>query len=214
MKTVFLALALLSIIAFLSTIACTNVRSLSSNAFCQSVSANYVLIGSAAIHAGLISAALFFIWQKNLKTTLKKMGFTGDARSNLKYTAICLAAMFAILLVLGVAAYFLGVDDQQKVTDKISALPLYMLVFAVLIAPFTEELFFRALLVPRLGIVLSAVLFSVSHVAYGSVVEIAGVFVVGLILGSVFRMSKSIIPCILAHIAYNLLSIMVMRLLV
>jgi membrane protease YdiL (CAAX protease family) len=67
--------------------------------------------------------------------------------------------------------------------------------------------------VGRFGVVLSAILFGLSHITYGSVVEVAGVLAVGLVLGTVFVRAKSITPCIAIHLIYNLISISAMLLL-
>jgi len=165
----------------------------------------------ASIHLGMLSLAMYFLWQKDLRMTLKSMGFPGSLRDNLLYTVGGLLAIFALLFVLGMAAFFLGFNDQAKVAQKISGLPLYVLAMAVIFAPFSEELLFRAFLVPRIGVVFSSLVFGSLHLAYGSVMEVVGVALVGVVLALVFRLSKSITPCILIHLIYNLLSITAMR---
>jgi membrane protease YdiL (CAAX protease family) len=211
MRLIFLALALLSALSFLTVLSCTGMKGAWPLApLCSRLAPDYTVVGSGAIHLGLLSAALFFLWDKDIRTTLRKLAFPGDLKNTVIYTVLCLVAMFTLLLVLGFASIMLGFNDQQKIVDKLSGLPWYVLALAVVIAPISEELFFRALLVPRIGIIASSVLFSVSHLAYGSVMEVVGVLAVGLVLGSTFRMSKSITPCITAHLIYNLLSIIVM----
>ena len=83
---------------------------------------------------------------------------------------------------------------------------------AALGAPVTEELFFRGLLTSRFGILVSSAVFGLMHFAYGSMVEVVGAFLIGIVLAATFKQSKSITPCILAHMAYNALAIAVMRL--
>ncbi|MFN7990911.1 MAG: type II CAAX endopeptidase family protein [Candidatus Micrarchaeia archaeon] len=203
MRAVFLALAVLSILAFAAVLGCSFLRS------CGDI----VILGSASIHLALISSALFMLWKKDLRSTLDSIGFPGSLKSSLVYTAIGLCAIFSMLLIVGMLSIVLGFNDQQKVTDKVAGLPPVLLVLAVAFAPLSEELFFRAFLSPRAGIVASSLLFSVVHFTYGSVIEVVGVFFVGLLLASVYRMSRSITPCVLTHMAYNLLSISVMLLL-
>jgi hypothetical protein len=165
----------------------------------------------ASIHLGMFSLAMYFLWQKDLRTTMQSMGFPGSLKNNVLYTVGGLLVIFALLLVLGMAAFFFGFNDQAKVTQKISGLPLYVLAMAVVFAPFSEELLFRAFMVPRIGVVFSSLVFGSLHLAYGSVLEVIGVALVGVVLALVFRLSKSITPCILIHLIYNLLSITVMR---
>jgi membrane protease YdiL (CAAX protease family) len=219
-RLALLGLALIAIFLFLATLSCTNIKALASFPLCQPISENSIIAGSGAIHLGLLSIALFFLYEKDLASMLKGIGFPGSLKTTAIYTVIGLIAMFVLLFLLGILSLVFGFNDQYKISDKIAGLPWYVLLLAVVIAPFTEELFFRAFLIPWLGkfagkfaIILSSILFSISHVTYGSVVEILGVFVVGLVLGTVFVRSKSITPCIAIHLIYNLFSISVMLLL-
>ncbi len=201
MKRVFLALALVSALVFAAATGCALLNS------CSGLDNLLVYAGTGAIHLGLFSIAMFFLWKGSLKATLASLGIPGDARSNILYAAIGFSAIIMALLILSVVAFAAGFNDEQKVSEKVLDLPLIILAFAVVVAPVTEELFFRAFLSPRIGIILSAILFGLAHFTYGSVVEIVGVLFVGLLLGSLFRMSRSVVPCIMVHMTYNLLSI-------
>lgn len=173
----------------------------------------FTYAGSGSIHLGLFSLAMFFLWEKDIGTTLRSIGMPGKVRDNAFYTFMTLSAIFLVLFCLGVAAILLNFNDQAKVSEKINALPLAVLLFAVIGAPLTEELFFRAFLVPRAGVVLSAIIFGLMHFAYGSVVEVLGAVAIGLVLGASFRFTKSATPCMLAHMIYNAISITVITLL-
>ncbi|MFH0884444.1 MAG: CPBP family intramembrane glutamic endopeptidase [Candidatus Micrarchaeota archaeon] len=205
MKLFFLILSVLSFLLFLFTIGCQ----LSGAGFCSAISDYFVYSGSASIHLGLFSLAMFFLWKKDLRSTMCSIGLPGNIRDNLFYSAMTLSAIFLVLFCLGVAAIVLKFNDQQKVSDKITSLPTLVLLFAVVGAPLTEELFFRAFLVPRTGIVISAIVFGLLHFAYGSVVEVLGALVIGLVLGASYKFSKSVAPCMLAHLLYNAISITV-----
>ncbi len=195
MKRLFLVLLAVSIISF--------------GLFLLFMKESYLYDG--ALHLGMLSFALYFLWRKDLTTTLKAMGFPGSLKNNVLYTIGGLVAVFALVFMIGIAALLLGVNDEAKVTQKVAGLPLYVLALAVIFAPISEELLFRALLVPRIGVVLSSLVFGGLHLAYGSVVEVVGVAMVGLVLALVFRFSKSITPCMLIHLIYNFLSIAAMR---
>jgi membrane protease YdiL (CAAX protease family) len=205
MKLFFLILSVFSFLLFLFTIGCQ----LSGWGACAAYSDYFVYSGSASIHLGLFSVAMFFLWKKNLRSTLSSIGLPGKIKDNLFYSAMTLSAIFLVLFCLGVAAIVLKFNDQEKVSDKISSLPMIVLLFAVVGAPLTEELFFRAFLVPRTGIIVSAIVFGLLHFAYGSVVEVMGALVIGLVLGASYRFSKSVAPCMLAHMLYNAISITV-----
>jgi membrane protease YdiL (CAAX protease family) len=211
MRRIFFSIFLFSILLFITVTAC---QALGGVGICQAVSDNSLYLGSGAIHLGLLSLAFFFLWKKDLKTTLQSIGFPGEPVKVVVFSVLCLMAIFLLLFTLAFASLLLGFNDQQKVTEKISDLPLLVLLFAAVGAPITEELFFRGYLTGRIGIVASSAVFGLMHLAYGSVVEIVGAFVIGLVLASTMKLSKSVTPCILAHMAYNTLAIIVMRLVI
>ncbi|MEW6036288.1 MAG: CPBP family intramembrane glutamic endopeptidase [Candidatus Micrarchaeota archaeon] len=208
MTRIFLILSILSILSFLTVLGCQAAGFRE----CSFISENATLFGSAAIHVGLLSLALFFLWKGGFRKTLESVGFPGDIKTTAVFTVVTLGAVFTVLLVLGVIFLVAGFSDQQKVSDKIGSLPLYMLVFAALAAPVSEELFFRGLLVQRWGILPSSLVFGLMHFAYGSVMEVVGAFSIGLVLAASFRLSKSITPPIIVHIVYNTIAIAFMRL--
>jgi uncharacterized protein len=195
MKRLFLALLAVSLISFVLLL----------------VFFRDTYLYDGALHLGMLSLAMYFLWKKDLAATLRGMGFPGGIKNTILYTVGGLMAIFAMLFVLSIIALHFGFNDQANVAVKIDSLPLYILALAVIFAPLTEELLFRALLVPRFGVVLSALLFGAMHFSYGSVVEVVGVAMVGVLLGFVYQRSKSITPCILIHLVYNLLSILVMK---
>ncbi len=208
MKSFFLALALVSIAVFLASAFC----GMAGPALCAPAADFAAYAGSAAIHAGLLSLALYFLWAGDLRSTLASVGFPGSIKDGLFYGAMTMGAMLLALMLFGIAAIALNFNDQHKVSEKIVALPPLILAFAILGAPFTEELFFRGYLAMRFGIIPSSVLFGLMHFAYGSVVEVAGAFIIGLVLASSMRLTKSVTPAILAHMAYNALSITIITL--
>lgn len=208
MKRIFFSLAVFAVLLFTAVLACNSSQPV---AVCRPVADNALALGSGAIHLALLATALFFLWNPDFRAVLKSLGFPGSAKATLIYTVGGLVALFVALYILSLIFSMVGINDQQNVIDKISGLPVYLLLFAVVLAPFTEEIFFRGLLVPRIGIIPSALLFGVSHLTYGSMMEIAGVIVVGIILGAIFQRSRSITPCILVHLVYNGLSIAAMR---
>lgn len=197
MKNIFLFLIIFSIISFIFLLLYFR--------------DSYLYDGS--IHLGIFSLAMYLLWKNDLKTTLHDLGFPGSIKNALVYSVAGLGAIFILLFILGILSLTLGFNDQNKISEKIADLPIYILVFAIFFAPLSEELFFRAFLVPRIGVLFSAFVFGLVHLAYGSVIEVVGVTLVGIILALVFKTSKSITPCILTHMIYNLLSIIAMRLL-
>jgi len=209
MKTIFLFVSVLSFILFAAVFSCQYLES----GLCAPIGDYASALGSGAIHLALLSLALYFLWRGDAASTMRSVGFPGRRKDNAFYSVMTLSAIFLVLFCLGVAALLFGFNDQQKVSEKIGSLPLALLLFAVIGAPVTEELFFRGFLTGRAGVVLSSVVFGLMHFAYGSVVEVLGAFAIGLVLAMSFRLTKSITPCIVAHMAYNAMSIIFMRLL-
>ncbi len=204
MRRLFFALALLSVLVFAAVAGCGLFNA------CSALDPLFVYAGTGAIHLFLFSVAMFFLWKGDLKSTLAGIGVPGEPKYHAVYAAIGLSAILLALFMLGIFSLALGFNDEQKVSDKVMDLPLIILAFAVIVAPLTEELFFRAFLSPRFGIIASAILFGLAHFTYGSVVEVVGVLFVGLLLGALYRMSKSLVPCVMVHMAYNFLSIALM----
>lgn len=121
-------------------------------------------------------------------------------------------ALFVFAMVFGMAlqefSQLMGVPLPTNVEDLLSGMPVYFLVFSFLVSPLNEEILFRGFLVPRIGIVLSAVVFAVPHLlTYSSVAELAAAFVFGLASGYVFRRTRSLYPGIMAHALVNFLTI-------
>jgi membrane protease YdiL (CAAX protease family) len=69
-------------------------------------------------------------------------------------------------------------------------------------AGISEELLFRGAVLPKLGLLLTTVLFAIGHLQYGLTLATLEVFVIGLVLGLMRRWTNTTI-CIFVHFAYN-----------
>jgi membrane protease YdiL (CAAX protease family) len=74
-------------------------------------------------------------------------------------------------------------------------------------AGISEELLFRGAVQPRLGILLTTVLFSVGHLQYGLTLAMLQVFIIGLVLGWV-RQRANTTTGIVIHASYNILIVL------
>lgn len=74
-------------------------------------------------------------------------------------------------------------------------------------AGISEEVLFRGAIQPKLGLVLTTLLFAVGHLQYGLSVAMFQVFIIGLVLGLV-RMRANTTTCIAIHAAYNALIVL------
>lgn len=163
------------------------------------------------LHFMLFSLSMFFLCGKDLKETLVKLGVFINPLREIKLGVLGFFAIIFITIALNVLLNFAGFNDAQNVLDKIGEFPFYLLVFAVLLAPVSEELFFRALLTNKFGILPAAIVFALSHFVYGSVVQIIGAFAIGLFLGWLYKYSKSIVAVIIPHLLLNLTSLIMAK---
>ena len=204
MRRIFLIISIISLLGLASVLSC---QFSSWEGICAPLEGVAVYAGSASIQSAIFFLALYFLWDKDFKKTLASVGIPMELKASMFYTFMCLGAIFMLLLVLGAASLVLGFNDQQKVSDKITGLPFVILLFAAFGAPITEELFFRGLLTKRIGVLPSSIIFGLSHFTYGSTLEMLGAFSIGIVLAMCFRVSKSVMPCIMAHMAYNAMAI-------
>ncbi len=173
-----------------------------------------ILIRALSQHAALFFLSLFFLYEKNMSTTFKKLGIPGNTRYNLQYTIGGFALFMFVLIFMNLVIYgfFTGLqEDGQRVSQLVLDFPISLLLFAVLVAPVSEELFFRGFLTSRFGPIISSILFSIAHITYGSIVQVVGVLVLGLILAHIYLRTRSIVSPILIHMLYNALAIFVIR---
>ncbi|MGD0510328.1 MAG: type II CAAX endopeptidase family protein [Candidatus Micrarchaeaceae archaeon] len=146
---------------------------------------------------------------KTLKMIIKDLKLSKD-RLTLKFVLIGVGVFFVIVLFSLALTAFSTVTNVQlptNVQQVLAGTPLYFLIFTFLIAPINEEIFFRGFLVPRLGIIISAVLFAIVHLSYLSVSEFLAAFVFGLIAGYVYKKTQSLYPSIVAHMIVNFITI-------
>ena len=77
-------------------------------------------------------------------------------------------------------------------------------VFLGVLAGVVEETLFRGALVPRFGVVISAILFAALHTQYAVSFATLEVFVLGIGLGWLRVRSGSTLPCIVTHAGYDI----------
>lgn len=147
---------------------------------------------------------------KNPASIAQQLGF-GKGSLSLKYIAIGLmifAVILCVELVVGLLSSLTNIQVNTNVSQLFSGAPLWFLIFAAVIEPINEEIFFRGFLVKRLGVLPSAMIFGLAHYTYNSTfgVEVMAAFIFGLISGYIFKRTGSIWPGIIAHILVNSLA--------
>lgn len=123
--------------------------------------------------------------------------------------------MFVMGIVKALQVTFIGTDDidddeedtedeEEEETNAASFLRKAKSALFAVLSGGPEELLFRAILVPLVGVTLSSLLFAAAHVDSRRDVPY-GVFclIYGLILGTMFLVTGNIWPCVVTHILNN-----------
>ena len=129
-----------------------------------------------------------------------------------RWWLVALVGIFAFLAVAyGIerVADTLSPSSQQQVTNATNVLfshfnnPFGVILLGLMPAV-VEETLFRGALVPRLGVLVTAVLFAALHTQYAVTFATLEVFVLGIGLGLLRVRSGSTLPCMVTHAGYNI----------
>ncbi len=158
----------------------------------------------------LFPIAFLFSRKKSLKKAVQELGFVKiNGLSFLKKSFLLFVALIVASVVLSTALGFFGLNDLSLVSESIERIspiiPLFLMI--VILRVISEEVFFRGFLVEKIGIVASSGIFALFHIGYGSVAEVIGAFVLGLLLAKAFQLNKNLYPNILGHAAYNAIAL-------
>lgn len=154
----------------------------------------------------MLPVSILISRERNLKKAVQKLGFVPMPLGKLfKKSLKLFLAMFAVTLWISLILLFLNLNDLELVSESIqgakAVLPLFF--WLVVVRVVSEEVFFRGFLVKKIGIVASSAVFAIFHIGYGSVAEVIGAFILGLVLAKAFQLNKNLYPNIFAHIVYN-----------
>lgn len=175
----------------------------------------FTFAADAAVELALLAAALIYsrFIAPSRRGTAVNLGL-GRKGITVKNVALGLA-IFAIIVVMELAVSLVSqvtnVQISTNVDQVFAAAPLWFLAFSCVAAPVCEEVMFRGLMVPRLGIIVSAIVFAAMHAGYNSTfgVEVIAALVFGVVAGYAFRKTNSLYPSIIAHILVNTLTVLV-----
>ncbi|MCX6804080.1 MAG: CPBP family intramembrane metalloprotease [Candidatus Diapherotrites archaeon] len=159
-----------------------------------------------------------FLWERVMKKHSWKKVFAlilpvNKSKKKELFGALKLFVLLGVIsIVISIILSLFGITDIEKVGDLMIALSKEQLVWFIatmIIAVFIEEVFFRAFLQKKTGIIISSAVFAVFHYGYGSIGEIIGAFVLGLILAWWFKKNNSILQNYLGHLLYNIFAIVI-----
>jgi membrane protease YdiL (CAAX protease family) len=116
------------------------------------------------------------------------------------------AATFLILLGLLLDVLGVPVEETSPIIDEFQRLVRVrpeLLLLIPLVAGVTEEVFFRGLLQPRVGLVASSALFGIVHGAYATWLQLVVPALAGLLLGYLYLRTRDLWAPIAAHFMFN-----------
>lgn len=172
------------------------------------LSMHFVYAPSLALSLAFLSFP--FVWDieiqhKSLERTFDYLGIKKDSLLLNAFLGVAATLFLWICVVIEalIVVFVLHLEGLDKVSMFVSGLPLYVLIFSFTIGPIAEEIFFRGFLVSRVGIFFSTLLFALAHYSYASYTEFFAAFTAGLIFAVLYKSRKSIVPSVLAHMAFN-----------
>jgi membrane protease YdiL (CAAX protease family) len=116
--------------------------------------------------------------------------------------------VLAVLVGFGALLWQLGMEEllpaaPPAIVPWIAGLPLVVRLGISLSAGVVEETFFRGFLQPRLGILLSTLLFALAHLSYDQPIMLVGVTLLSLIYALLVRWRQSVLAAIAAHALFD-----------
>jgi membrane protease YdiL (CAAX protease family) len=150
------------------------------------------------------------------KESLENLNFRISKRSLLYF----ITGIPALLLLNGALQYLIplieGIFDFQLAENvvAISAVQGMSISIAFVtsaLTAFSEELFFRGFMQNKIGLLLTTIVFTISHISYGNLYEIIAVFVFSLIMGYSVKRTKDLGFAIGMHFTNNFVTIVVIN---
>ncbi len=162
-----------------------------------------------------LSIAVFVYMRLYKRMSLQKiksaLGFVPKGiAANVAIGILIFLVILAFEIAVGLASAATNVPINTNADLVFAGAPMWFYIFAAVIEPINEEIMFRGFLVPRLGVILSALIFGAAHYSYYSTfgIEVIAAFIFGTMAGYVFKKKKSIYPGIVAHILVNSLAVL------
>jgi membrane protease YdiL (CAAX protease family) len=144
------------------------------------------------------------------------------ASSPLKEIGVGLAAGLAawmtvitVMILTGLGLWALGgrellPESAPPLVPWLAGLPLFLRLGLSLSAGFAEEVFFRGLLQPRTGILISTALFVLAHLSYEQPLMLLGVLLLSLIFAFLVRWRRSVWAAVTAHTTFDAVQLTIM----
>jgi uncharacterized protein len=148
--------------------------------------------------------------RRSPRETMERLGLVPPARRRWWLVAVLAIGVFlAIAFAIESVASAVAPEQQKKVTDVSNVLFSHFnnpaaIVFLGVLAGVVEETLFRGAMQPRLGIIVTSILFAALHTQYALSFATLEVFVLGLGLGWLRKQSGSTLPGMVTHAGYDI----------
>ena len=173
-----------------------------------------LLILAAGFVAGPLGAALLvLLWRWLSKTPWTELGYV---RPSVKSILIAIPAGILFKLVMkALVMPLFGADPVNHafhfLAGNKAAIPVMLFTF-IFVAGFGEETFFRGWMFERLGklagniaaLLIATTLFAAAHYSGQGVTGVEQAAITGLVFGIIFLRTRSIVPLMVAHAAFDL----------
>jgi membrane protease YdiL (CAAX protease family) len=154
----------------------------------------------------ILVLAVILAWSG--RNTLKNLSFHGFKKKQVIEGAFVFLVLFSLLLGEAFILYNFHILDTGNVAKIIEKQSNFDLLIAVTLGPIAEELFFRGFLQKKTGVFITSIVFALLHSGYGSIAEILGAFIASMVFGWWVKKHDDVVPTIIAHAFYNMLSIL------
>ena len=148
--------------------------------------------------------------RRSPRESVERLGLLPPSKNRWWLVALVGIAVFlAVAFVIESLASVVAPEQQKKVTDVSNVLFSHFnnpgaIIFLGLLAAVVEETLFRGAMQPRLGILVTSILFAALHTQYAVSFATLEVFVLGLGLGWLRKESGSTLPGMLTHAGYDI----------
>lgn len=120
----------------------------------------------------------------------------------------------SVLVLVGLLVWWMGGEQllprqPPALIPWMVALPIAVKLLVSLSAGVVEEVFFRGLLQPRIGLLASTGLFVLAHASYEQPMMLLGILVLSVIYGLLAKWRQNIWPAIAAHFLFDAIQLLV-----
>jgi len=141
----------------------------------------------------------------NLRQVFNSLGLKKiEIKLLIKHTLVIFVLLFTLSYIISFFSVLFNVSDLDVVGEVLLKFPLSIVIYLFVVRVFLEEWFFRGFLTPRIGVIFSSLIFAIGHIAYGSIIQFLGAFVLGVFLARCYQKNKNLWPNVIAHSIYNL----------